>query len=225
MLAALLAIGATLSTNSAAEDSLDTLLWRVGACVVERRYADSKRYALRYPDEREAVAQTPPSIGSCNDIFLRENVQVSVRALDYRHALANALVARDFRERGPDLIPPSLQLAMPQLLTVPLTERHKNSPVAFRAAQLYARIEANDAAFGECLVRAQPEAVRRWIVTTPASVAEKSATIPLGPAVRRCNVQLGQTREGLDPATMRGPAALAYFRLAVATIEAEFASP
>jgi hypothetical protein len=185
--------------------------------VVDRRYSEARRYVSRYPVNPEEEGLTPPSIPRCNDIFLRGNSEVSFRQLEYRYALANALVRRDFGRSGPSDLSSAPALALPQELRAPATQRQKRIPAAFKAEQFYAKIEASDAAMGDCLARAEPEVIRTWLVTSAGSRDEKVAVAPIGQLTSRCAIQLGQKRIGFDAENMRGPVALAYFRLATAS--------
>jgi hypothetical protein len=208
-------LAASLGPSGSADDqSVDALLWQLGTCVVERRYEAAKSFVLSYPVIVGGESKTLPWLGKCNDILLRDNVAVSFLKSQYRYWLANALVRRDYGERGPAAIPAELALAMPHELTAPVTQRQKMMVAAFRADRLYSRVEAEEAAMGECLVRGEPEHVRQWLVTAPGSTVERTKADLLTSSYQTCAVRLKQPSTSLNLEVMRGPVALAYYRFA-----------
>jgi hypothetical protein len=201
------------------QPSLEQLLSEVATCDVDREYERARSFVLAYPVDPTGSPPRAPLASRCKDILLRDNVQVSFMAYLYRYALADALVRRDFTAGDPANLASVAALRQPQPLLAPATDSERRSARALHAAQVYARVEARDAAMGECIVRTDPQAARQWLLTVPGSRQDMETAQAIIPAFQACVKRTGGGPD-FDPSVVRGPVALNYYRLAVASKQA-----
>lgn len=209
------AASSVFATAADREPSLQQMMSDVSDCVVERQHDQSRDFVLNYPVDPRKPAPRPPSVAKCNGILLRDNAQVTFLAYTYRYALADALVRRDFAAQGPANLVSAGALRQPQPLLAPATDGQRRSVQAFKSAQLYAGVEAQEAALGECIVRTDPETSRQWLLTAPGSAQDAEEAQAIVPAFHTCAKRTGGGAE-FNGEVVRGPVALNYFRLATA---------
>jgi len=140
----------------------------------------------------------------------------------YRYALANALVAAEFKEKGESDFANRLPLAhlrIPDKVALESTLAKTKSKRRRKEIQNEFDNDATIAAlskYGECIVRNDPERSRLWLLTSPDGPEETSRINDLRPSFSQCLV--GGTAK-FSRSTMRGVVAINYFRLAHATAQ------
>lgn len=138
----------------------------------------------------------------------------------YRYALADALINAEFATEGPKSLSDRLPLAhVPMPDQDALSARLATTRSKARKAELQEGFDSQAATawssrYGECIVRAEPENVRLWILTPPDIPEELSRINALRKAFSQC--LLGGTLR-FNRVVMRGLVALNYYRLAKAT--------
>jgi hypothetical protein len=146
-------------------------------------------------------------------------VQMETTSAILRFSIADAVFARELRDFNPAALPSAPRLVQPQLDT---TEYQSRKALA-RSDEQRARVEKgfrHDVqiipffGFGECVVRANPNAAKALLLTKVETEEEARAFVQLLPAVERCQPD---GKLAPDKADVRGAVALNYVRLATAT--------
>jgi hypothetical protein len=192
-------------------------------CVVKKRRGDAERFVLEQsPDARKPLIAKVAD-GNClvaaTQIGPYSMVKMQFTGDFMKYALADALVRLEYgvapitdfaavaplQHEQPDLAkftpPPGKKLKPAQLQSL---EESKNTALGY----------AYLAQFGECVVRANPSAAYRLLMSAPTTPEETVAFAEVTPAARNC-LEVGRTL-ALNKATLRGTVAYNYFRLAKA---------
>ncbi|WP_458388734.1 hypothetical protein [Sphingomonas sp. F9_3S_D5_B_2] len=188
--------------------SLSALLWDLGQCVVRKNHDEVQAYLLADAPSGKIDRNRVPSDRACLSVF-DGNSQATFTVDSYRGALANALVQHDFAS-APALNWPRARQANAEANS----SRGPQGKRGTGTRDLRHRWEAENASLGECVVGANAEDARVWILTAPDSTEDSAQAKALWPAFEQCAKAASIVRVDFDREVMRGPIALAYVRLA-----------
>lgn len=180
------------------DQSLTTLLWDFGRCVVDKRHDDVKAFLLTDTPDGQVNWHRVPSDRACFGVF-GSDTPVTFTVSSYRGALANALVQRDF----------AAQRSQVAVEAVPESRQVRRTPTA--AGDSRREWEAENARLADCIVHTNPEASRLWILTAPSSPEESKQAGLLTTAIDQCLTSSTIVRY-FNGEVMRGPIALSYVR-------------
>lgn len=219
--------GASLAASAASETRKSDLsvketrrlLRKYGECVVNRQEKAASEAILADVSADEMMRRYPRLIEAfCLPIPPAGTLKVRFQGDQYHYALAEALVAKEYIDLpAPDLArvqplyhravgpPPSPTTASGK----PLSPRDYTAAVAaYQRTQGFRLL----AAYGECVVRADPNASRALLLTVPDTREETAQFVALGTAFETCMPQgQGFTAGKL---VLRGVIAVNYYRLA-----------
>ena len=150
-----------------------------------------------------------------------ETVQMRFHGDQYRYALADALVRKelagvpapkldsvprlDHRDPGP---PPTRISASGKTIK---EADYQEAVAGYERAQAFTFLSR----YGECVVRANPEATKALLLTVPSTPEESAQFAALGPALSACLPGDGETLK-LGKLAIRGTLGVNYYRLAKA---------
>lgn len=135
----------------------------------------------------------------------------------YRYALADALVAAEFADSGPDDFSDRLPLShLPSPTQAELDAALAKAGSAKKRDQVLTGFQKKEGVsllsrYGECVARQDPRDVRLWLLTKPGTPEENGRIDALRPTFAAC---LEGGTVAFSKATMRGTVALNYYRLA-----------
>ena len=191
-------------------------------CVVKRSPTAAAEYVLDIEtDEAEArkMHKELPLVACWEKLAGISGAQLRLPGNLLRYILADALARRELSAP-----PVSTFAASPPLPRAALTDepfRPKAGKKAsgreleeFADARRQALVDANMAAFGECVARAAPQDSHALLMTKVGSPEESTGFRVLSRAFGGC-IPAGQTLSSVD-LEVRGPIALSYYRLAKA---------
>ena len=179
--------------------------------------------AKHYEEDAQTIVETSPVGEAAWDLhkLMRPNcmpksphrLAMRGKLTQYRYALAEALLLRSYPDSPPNGVTEAVALDHPMFSPgAPMPAEWPGDPAKWQedveASQGYAYVSS----FGECVVRAAPDASWALLKTDVASRDEKARFDALIPAFSGC-VAKGQQVE-LNKFNVRGSIALNYYRLA-----------
>lgn len=220
---ALVAPAAALATSKE-ETRLRQVAADYAKCVVHKSRAKASEAVLSTADNKAVMRKFTQIIDS--DCMLKsveadaEAVQMRFPGTTLQGAIADALVNADFATRGDESFADRLPLAQPAMLE-PEQEaselakaKDERERQVLQAAFVEYKARAWMAAYGECVVRQNPEGARYWLLTPPDAPDEMSRIKALQPALSAC-LRAGSIK--FTRTILRGTVAINYYRLALAT--------
>jgi len=191
-------------------------------CVIKARHKRAADAIIANSDNKTIEEKYPDLIiGDCL-IRVSDAGALQFGGDQYRYALANALVATEFMDKGESDFSNRLPLAHfrapdkavleKELAEAKSKKRRKLLQEEFDKAAAISALSR----YGECIVRSDPARSRLWILTPPDGPEETSRINDLRPSFAQCLV--GGTAK-FSRSTMRGIVAINYFRLAHATAQ------
>ena len=185
-------------------------------CIVRFHKEDAKAALLENDDNVQLYSRHRNLIDpSC----LPSGVEFQFRGDHLRYALAEALILRDFKDRGPSDFAdraPLTQLRFPDAIRPDGSFEYAGISIpGSRAQDAYNTLlaAAELSRYGECIVRAKPAEARLWALAEPDSSEEPSRIADLAATFDACLVPPGATLK-IPRETLRGSVALNYYRLA-----------
>jgi hypothetical protein len=196
------------------------MVHQYGTCLLKTQQKRASAAILANLDNAELMKRYPQLIdGACMPTAIGQVVRVSFAGDQFRYALADALIRKEFSgQTAPDLeVVGRLDHRVP---TPPSRLNAKGKPLSDRAYQraldAYLRMEAFSylSRYGECVVRVDPASAHSLLVTLPESAEEEAQFAAMSKALSTC-VQEGSTLK-FNKMSLRGTVAVNYYRLAVA---------
>ena len=202
------------------------ILHRYGACVVKRQQARASEAILADVDNGVLLKKYGRLIdGSCLPAQPGRTVKVRFQGDQYRYALADSLVAREFAGQPAPVLDAVPRLDHREPGDPPSRLSAKGKALSERAYQdelrgyELAKANAYLSRFGECVVRNDPAAARALLLTAPTSAEEASRFDAMRTALGTCLPENETLNFG--KLALRGTVALNYYRLAHAVSPAE----
>ena len=195
------------------------LLHSYGACVVKRQEGRAAQAIIANVDNGELIRRYGSLIdGTCLPAKMGSMVQVRFQGDQYRYALADALVRKQFAATSAPALAsvPRLQHRDPGAAPArvnakgrPIREKQYQAALRdFEAEQAYSYLSR----YGECVVRVNPAAARDLLLTEPGTAQETERFAALRTAFGTC-VREDQ-KLSLGKLALRGTIAINYYRLA-----------
>lgn len=173
-------------------------------CVVDSQRPLARKFVLMPADQRMSTDEfRKVAGGKCLGLW---RGKLRMRPYQYRAALADQLVAVEYKGRGPidPTAKPALVWAMPR--PSGKTDAEREQSASFAAAEAFL------GKLGECMVRANPTGAHAVLAAPMGDAAEMAAIRALQPVIGPC-VPKGETLK-LNRATLREAIAISYYRLA-----------
>lgn len=219
LLLALLAAGAPEDerefTTAQTRETIDAY----GACIVKKQPARAAQAIRENVDNGTLMRKYKRLIdGSCLPLPKGQQLEARFSGDQYRYALADALVRREFAATpAPDLSSVA-RLDHRDPGEPPARVDARGRPVKDKdyreALENYQRARAFTflSRYGECVVRVDPAAARALLMTTPESAEEAERFAAMNTSFATCLPE-GETVK-LGKLALRGTIAINYFRLA-----------
>lgn len=212
------AVGGTAQGQQSSEPSIRAMVMSYADCVVAKKPQQIRAYLLAQSAAVIAESDKLPGHQGCASVFGAYQ-QVTFRNVDYRNALADALVRADFSEAGPDSFADRAPIFQPpfpdrsKLLLELAATNDKRAKSRLNAAHSNGFEEARLSRLGECVARTDPNGARGLLMTAPDTAEEENQRTKLTPTFQDCAVRTpgGKSYNGLY---VRGPIAWNFFRLA-----------
>ena len=195
------------------------MLHSYGACVVKRQEARAAQAIVANITNSELIRRYGSLIdGTCLPQKMGSMVQVRFQGDQYRYALADALVRKQFASTPAPVLDSVARLQHRDPVSAPARVTPKGKRLKEKQYQAALReYEAEQAysylsRYGECVVRVNPTAARDLLLTEPGTAQETERFAALRTALGTCLRE--DQKLSLGKLALRGTIAINYYRLA-----------